>query len=337
MLIQILIRRLYHLIPVLLGVSLIVFSFIHLTPGDPIQMMLGESGGVDKEEIERLRHEFGLDKPLPIQFLSFVGKALHGDLGISIIDQRPVAQILKEHIPATLELTFCALIIAILIGIPMGIISAWRSNSALDTTSTVVSLLGISLPGFWLGIVLMMIFSMRLEWLPVTGRISYGVDFQSITGLYLLDSLLTGNLKAFWSAFRHLILPATALGTATAAITARMMRSSMLEVINHDYITFARAKGLSEIVIAIHHALKNALIPVISVLGIQVGVLLGGNMVIETVFGWPGLGRLTVDAIYARNYPIVQWVVLLYAVTYVVINLITDLIYTVLNPRVEIS
>lgn len=337
MLLHVFIRRLIHLIPVLLGVSIIVFSFIHLTPGDPIQIMLGEAGGVSQAEVDALRHEYGLDQPLLIQILHFVTNALRGNLGISITDQRPVTRVILEHIPATIELTLCALLFAIILGIPIGIIAAWKKNSAIDTGSTILSLLGISLPGFWLGIILMMIFSMRLEWLPVTGRIGYGIDFQTITGFYLFDSIVTGNLKAFWSAINHLILPAIALGAATTAITARMMRSSMLEVIQQDYILFARAKGLSETAIALRHALKNALIPVVSVIGLEIGVLLGGNMIIETVFGWPGLGRLAVDAIYARNYPLVQGVVLLYAITYVFINFITDFIYTMLNPRIELT
>ena len=336
MLIRLLIRRLFHLVPVLIGVSLIVFSFIHLTPGDPIALMLGEAGGVNQEEVAALRENFGLDKPLTAQFLHFMANAVRGDLGISIIDQRPVAHLIKERIPATVELTMCALCIALMLGIPLGIFAARRQNSVVDTGSTVFSLLGISLPGFWLGILLMMIFSMRLEWLPVTGRIDYGIDFHAVTGFYVVDSLLSGNLKAFGSALRHLVLPATALGAATTAVTARMMRSSMLEVIHQEYILFARAKGLSESAIVVRHALKNALIPVISVVGLQVGVLLGGNMIIETVFGWPGLGRLAVEAIYARNYPVVQGVVLLYAVTYVIINLITDIFYRVLNPQVEL-
>jgi len=336
MLLRVLVVRILHLIPVLLGVSLIVFSFIHLTPGDPIEMMMGEAGGVTEEEIDALRHQFGLDRPLPFQYVRFVVNAARGDLGISITDQRPVAEVIRERIPATVELTFCSLLIALIVAIPIGIISAWRQHSALDTGATVGTLLGVSLPGFWLGIVLIMIFSMRLEWLPVTARVDYGVGFSSITGFYLIDSIVTGNSAALASALRHLVLPSMALGAATAAITTRIMRSSMLGVIRQDYILFARAKGLSETAIALRHALKNALIPVVSVVGLQIGVLLGGNMIIETVFGWPGLGRLAVDAIYARNYPVVQGVVLLYAVTYVFVNLVTDLLYAVLNPRIEL-
>ena len=336
MFLRVCITRVFHLIPVLLGVSLIVFSFVHLTPGDPIEIMMGEAGGVTEGEIETLRHQYGLDRPLPVQYMRFVLGAARGDLGMSIVEQRPVAEIISERIPATVELTLCSLLIALLVAIPLGIISAWRQYSALDTGATVATLLGVSLPGFWLGIVLIMVFSMRLEWLPVTGRIDYEVALSSITGFYLLDSILSGNAHAFISVLRHLALPSFALGAATAAVTARMMRSSMLEVVRQDYILFARAKGLSETAIALRHALKNALIPVVSVLGLQIGVLLGGNMIIETVFGWPGLGRLAVDAIYARNYPVVQGVVLLYAVTYVFVNLVTDLIYALLNPRIEL-
>lgn len=335
MFLQFLLKRIFYLVPVLLGVSLIVFLFIHLTPGDPIEMMMGEAGGVTDEEIEALRHQFGLDRPLPIQYLRFVSNAAQGDLGQSITDQRPVVDVIRERIPATVELTLCALLFALVLAIPLGIISAWKQHSALDSGATVATLLGVSMPGFWLGIVLVLVFGMRLEWLPVTGRIDYGIPISSVTGFYLFDSLLTGTLATFFSAARHLILPSLALGAATAAISARMIRSSMLEVIRQDYILFARAKGLSEGAIALRHALKNALIPVVSVVGLQVGVLLGGNMIIETVFGWPGLGRLAVDAIYARNYPVVQGVVLLYAVTYVFINLLTDFLYALLNPKIE--
>ena len=337
MLLRVLTRRLVQLIPVLLGVSLIVFSFIHLTPGDPIEIMMGEAGGVSEEEIQNLRRQYGLDRPLPVQYARFLTGALKGDLGVSITDQRPVADLIRERLPATIELTLCALFIALVIALPTGIVCAWKQHSTVDTGATVISLLGVSVPGFWLGIVLIMLFSMQLEWLPVTGRIDYGVTLKAITGCHMLDSILTGNFHAFASALRHMILPAIALGAATAAITTRMMRSSMLEVIRQDYILFARAKGLSETVIALRHALKNALIPVVSVVGLQAGALLGGNMIIETVFAWPGLGRLAVDAIYARNYPVVQGVVLLYAVTYVFVNLATDIIYTVLNPKIELT
>ncbi|MBM4050207.1 MAG: ABC transporter permease [Planctomycetes bacterium] len=330
-------ERLFRLIPVLLGITLIVFLFMHLTPGDPIEMMLGEAGGVTQAEIQRLRHEYGLDQPLPVQFARFVTRALRGDLGLSFIHQRPVTQIIAEYLPATMELTAVSLVGGLLLALPLGVATAMRRRSAWDTGGTLLALLGISLPGFFFGILLILVFGMALEWLPVSGRIDYGVELHRISGFYLLDSLLTLNGRAFVSALQHLLLPALAMGAWTAALTMRMTRASMLEVLRQDYIVFARAKGLSEAAIAVRHALKNALIPVVSVVGLQMGALLGGNMVIEIVFSWPGLGRLCVEAIYARNYPLVQGIVLLYAITFVFINLVTDVLYTLLNPRVRLT
>lgn len=333
--IRIISKRLAQTILVLIGVSFIVVSFLHLTPGDPIELMMGEAAGVSEEEVEHLRHQYGLDRPFPVQYIHFVARAVQGDLGISFTHQRPVMDVIRDYLPATIELTLTAMLLALLIAIPLGMVSAMRPRGALDSGATLSALLGISMPGFLIGVLLILIFGMTLEWLPVSGRIDYGIVLKTITGCYLLDSLLTFNGAALLSALRHLLLPAIALGGWTAAITMRMTRSSMLEVLQQDYILFARAKGLSETAVALKHALKNALIPVVSVVGLQLGSLLGGNMIIETVFGWPGLGRMTVEAIYARNYPLVQAAVLLYAVTYVVINFVTDLLYIYLNPRIE--
>ena len=330
-----LMERLLRLVPVLLGITLVVFLFMHLTPGDPVELMLGEAGSVTKQEVEKLRRQYGLDQPLPVQYVRFLTHAVQGDLGMSFVHQRPVTQVIGEYLPATVELTVFSLVAGLLVALPLGMWAARRRGSAVDTGSTVLAMLGASLPGFFLGILLMLIFGMSLEWLPVSGRIDYGLGLEPITGLYVLDSALDLNIGALASSLQHLLLPSIALGAWTAALTMRMTRASMIEVLRQDYILFARAKGLSDRAVATRHALRNALIPVVSVVGLQIGALLGGNMVIETVFGWPGLGRLCIDAIHARNYPLVQGIVLLYAVTFVLINLVTDSLYAVLNPKVS--
>ncbi|HIE30423.1 TPA: ABC transporter permease [Candidatus Poribacteria bacterium] len=330
-------KRILRLFPVTLGVLLIVFSLMHLAPGDPVELMMGEAGHVTEEEIQQLRTQYGLDKPLYVQFLKYIAKASVGDLGVSFVKKQPVTSVIASRLPATVELTLAALILALLIAIPVGIISAVYHYSAVDRLTTTTSLIGVSIPGFYLGIILILIFGMSFQLLPVSGRSTYGAEPKIVTGFYLLDSLLTGNFKALKSTMKHLILPAITLAGATVAITVRMVRSSMLEVIRQDYIRTARAKGLSERKVLLKHALKNALVPTVSVVSLQVGVLLGGNMIIETVFSWPGLGSLAVEAIYARDYPLVQGIVLLYAVTYVFVNLAADIIYTYLNPRVELS
>ena len=330
-----LIERLLRLVPVLIGITLVVFLFMHLTPGDPVELMLGEAGGVTKQEVEKLRRQYGLDQPLPVQYVRFLTDAVRGDLGMSFVHQRPVTQVIGEYLPATVELTTFSLVVGLLVALPLGMWAARRRGSAVDTGSTVLTMLGASLPGFFLGILLMLVFGMSLEWLPVSGRIDYGVGLVPITGFYLLDSALALNVAALVSSLQHLLLPSIALGAWTAALTMRMTRARMIEVLRQDYILFARAKGLSDLAVGTRHALRNALIPVVSVVGLQIGALLGGNMVIETVFGWPGLGRLCIDAIHARNYPLVQGIVLLYAVTFVLINLVTDSLYAVLNPKVS--
>jgi len=329
-------KRILRLFPVMFGVLFIVFSLMHLAPGDPVELMMGEAGHVTEEEIQRLRAQYGLDKPLYEQFIKYIANAARGNLGASFVKQQSVVSLIKDRLPPTVELTAVSLILALLIAIPVGIISAVYQYSAVDRLTTTTSLIGISIPGFYLGIILILIFGMIFELLPVSGRSAYGKEPEIITGFYLIDSLITGDLKAFISTIKHLILPAITLAGATVAITVGMVRSSMLEVLRQDYIRTARAKGLPERKVLLKHALKNALIPTVSVVSLQVGVLLGGNMIIETVFSWPGLGSLTVESIYARDYPLVQGIVLLYAIIYVFVNLAADIIYTYLNPRVEL-
>lgn len=326
--------QLMYLVIVLLGVSLIVFSFLHLAPGDPVELMMGQAGNVSQEEMERLRQQHGLDQPLPVQFARFVADVARGDLGVSLQHKRPVHEVILERLPATLELTAVALALALGVALPLSIVAAVRHRSTFDYAAMTLTLTGVSVPAFWLGILLILILGMTLEWLPVAGRIDEVVGLRRITGFYLLDSLLMLNGAAFVSAVQHLILPALALGAGTVAVTARIARTSLLEVLQQDFVLAARAKGLPETSVVLKHALKNALIPVISVVALEVGVLLGGNMIVETVFGYPGVGRLTVDAIHARDYPLVQGVVLLYATTYVLVNFAADGMYRWLNPRI---
>ncbi len=330
-----LLERIIQLIPVLLGVSLIVFVMLALTPGDPVQIMVGEQA-ITPDQEAALRRDLGLDKPMAERFLLFVANAVQFDFGQSFYHGRPVADVIAERLPATIELSLVALIVALATAIPLGVLAAIRKNSIFDRLATVGALLGVSLPGFWFGILLILLFSVHLQILPVSGRIGYASEVPAVTGFLLIDTLVAGNIAAFGEALRYLLLPAITLGLPMTAILMRVTRTSMLEVMRQDYITFAEAKGLPRRRVLYRHALKNALIPTVSVAAIETGSLLGGNMIVETVFGWPGLGRLVVESIFLRNYPLVQAAVLLYAVTYVLLNFIADILYTVLNPRVKL-
>ncbi len=330
------IERLLAAIPIMLGVAIIVFLFMRMTPGDPVDIMMGQGGAVSAGEVEQLRSEFNLDKPILTQLGLFLADLSRGDLGNSFVRQTSVSTLIGERFPATIELALGSLIIGLLIAFPIGIISAIKQNSLLDRLSMAGAFLGISMPSFWLGILLIMIFSVKLHWLPVQGRIDYDAGLQTVTGFYVLDSLLTGNRVALVSSLKHLLLPSITLGAAVAAIVARVLRSSLLEILRSDYVKLARAKGASETVTVMKHALRNALIPTVTVVGLQVGVLLGGNMIVETVFSWPGLGRLVVDAIFSRDFPLVQGAVMVYAFTFVAANLIVDVLYTYLNPKIEL-
>jgi peptide/nickel transport system permease protein len=329
-------ERILTTLPIVLGVAIVVFFFMRLTPGDPVDIMMGQGGAVSTGEMEQLRHEFHLDEPLHVQLWLFLTDALGGDLGFSYVQKRPVIELIAERLPATIELAAGALFFGLLIAVPVGILSAVRQNSLLDRLSMAGAFLGISMPAFWLGIILILFFSVRLHWLPVQGRIGFGTGLEEVTGLYVLDSLLTGNWPALASSLKHLVLPSVSLGAAVAAIVARVLRSSMVEILRQDYITLARAKGLRNFLVVMKHALRNALIPTVTVVGLQVGTLLGGNMIVETVFGWPGLGRLVVRAIFERDFPLVQSAVMVYAITYVATNLIVDVLYTYLNPKIEL-
>jgi peptide/nickel transport system permease protein len=311
--------------------------------------MLGEHATA--ENVARIREQFGLDKPafldrdalaegdLPgffdSQYVSYFGRLLQFDLGNSIHRRIPIAETLKERFPATVELALLAMGLSLIIGIPVGILSAARRNSILDGTTMVGSLVGVSVPIFWLGIMEIMLFAVILKWLPSGGRLSSGVQIESITNLLLLDSLLTGNWAGFTDALKHIIMPAVSLATIPTAIITRMTRSSMLDVLQEDYIRTAAAKGLAERVVLFRHALKNAFLPVITIIGIQVGSLLAGAVLTETIFSWPGIGKWVYDSILGRDYPIVQGVTLLIAIIFLLVNLLVDLSYALLDPRIS--
>jgi len=326
-------KRLLMLIPVLLGTSIIAFSLIHLAPGDPARTMAGEHAS--QRTINAIKEKYGLDKPLYIQYGIWLNRALHGDMGRSIASNEYVTKEILDRFPNTFELTFFAMILAIAIGTMAGIISASKQYSALDYTFMGIALFGVSMPVFWLGIMLMMIFGVYLRWLPIAGRINILIPFHRITGFYLLDSIITGNFAALISTLRYLILPSTALATIPMATIARVSRSSMLEVLRQDFIRTERAKGLSERVVIYKHAVRNAMIPIITVIGLNFGLLLAGAILTETVFSWPGIGRYVVSAVRMRDYPAVQGCVLFFALVFVIVNLVTDIIYVYIDPRIH--
>lgn len=329
-------ERVLAALPIMVGIAVVVFAFMRFLPGDPVDIMIGEAGGASEAEIETLRAQFQLDKPLPVQLALYLGRLARGDLGYSIFRSRPVIEVIAETIPATVELAIFSMLFALVVALPVGVVSAVRQYSFLDRASMAGAFLGISMPAFWLGIICIIVFSLHLGWFPTSGRITYGLEPRAVTGLLVLDAVLTGNLPALWDALRHLVLPSVTLGAGMAAVVARVVRSSMLEVLRTDYVLLARAKGVAEMAVVIRHALRNALIPTVTVVGLQVGTLLGGNMIVETIFGWPGLGRLVVDAIFARDYPLVQGSVMVYALTFVLVNLATDVLYTYLNPKISL-
>lgn len=329
------VKRLLLLFPVLLGVSLFVFIVLHCFTTDPAALMLGQHATT--EQIEALREELGLNDPLYVQFGRFLWDIAHGDFGRSLMTRAPVTHELLTRFPATIELSVAAMFIATLVGLTIGVISAVKQYSLFDYLSMVGALAGVSMPIFWLGLMLIILFAVNLHWLPVAGRIDIGLEPQHITGFYILDSIITGDWAALKSSIGHLVLPALALASYSMAIIARMTRSTVLEVIRADYIRTARAKGLRETVVIYKHALRNALIPVVTVIGLQMGMLLGGAVLTETVFSWPGIGSFLVNGILAADYPVVQGAVILIATVFVVVNLIVDILYGFLDPRIRYS
>lgn len=328
-------KRLLSLLPVLLGITLLVFCFLHLIPGDPAVVLLGERA--TPEQIAALREQLGLNQPLPVQYLIFLGNLLRFDLGNSIISGIPIAAELRSRFPATLELSLGAMLVALILGIPAGILAAVRKNSWLDNLLMSGSLLGVSLPVYWLGLLLIYLFAVNLQWLPPSGRISVdvGFRFQPLTGFYLLDALLRLDGGALKDILAHLVLPALALGTIPLAILARITRSAMLESLAQDYIRTARAKGVPAVGVILRHALKNALLPINTIIGLQFGTLLGGAILTETIFSWPGIGSWIYDGILDRDYPVVQGGVVFVAIAFVLINLIIDISYAFFDPRIQ--
>ncbi|MGI4858478.1 MAG: ABC transporter permease subunit [Janthinobacterium lividum] len=327
-------RRLGMVVPTFIGITLLAFALIHLIPGDPVEIMMGERG-IDPAAHALALKQLGLDQPLPVQYGRYLWQALHGNLGQSLLSHTSVLSEFGARFPATVELSLCALLFAIVIGLPIGVAAALKRGSALDHGVMGAALTGYSMPIFWWGLILIMFFSVKLGWTPVSGRIAVEYDVPTVTGFMLIDGWLSTDPGAWRSAVSHLILPAIVLGTIPLAVIARMTRSSMLEVLREDYIRTARAKGLSRARVVVVHALRNALVPVITVIGLQVGTLLAGAVLTETIFSWPGVGKWLIDAISRRDYPVVQGGILLIALLVIVVNLCVDLLYGVLNPRVR--
>jgi dipeptide transport system permease protein len=329
-----LLTRASLVVPTFIGITLLAFILVHAVPGDPIQVMAGEYA-VSPERHAELLHSYGLDRPLSIQYLRYVGHVLDGDLGRSLITHVPVLDEFGALFPATVELSLAAMLFAVLVGLPAGILAAVRRNTILDHGVMGVSLAGYSMPIFWWGLLLILLFSNTLGWTPVSGRIDVAFDIEPVTGFLLIDALLAGDSDAFMSTLGHLVLPAIVLGTIPLAVIARMTRSAMLEVLGEDYIRTARAKGLVPVRVIGVHALRNALIPVVTVIGLQIGYLFAGAILTETVFSWPGVGKWLVDSIFRRDYPVLQGGMLLIGTLVMIINLAVDLLYGLINPRIR--
>ena len=321
-------------LPTFVGITLLAFAMIRLVPGDPVELLVGERG-ISAERHAELRAGLGLDKPLLVQYSIYMGGVVKGDLGKSIVTKRPVTEEFFTLFPATVELSLCALVFAVVLGLPAGIIAAVGRGSVFDHTVMGAALTGYSMPIFWWGLLLIILFSGILGWTPVSGRISLLYYFEPVTGFMLIDSLLSGESGAFRSAASHLVLPTIVLGTIPLAVIARQTRSAMLEVLNEDYVRTARAKGLAPLRVIGLHALRNALIPVVTVIGLQVGVLFSGAVLTETIFSWPGIGKWLIDSISRRDYPSVQGGILLIATTVILVNLAVDLVYGLINPRIR--
>jgi len=329
-----LMARLGILVPTFLGVALVAFSFIRLLPGDPVTLMAGERG-ISPERHAELMAALGYDRPIFVQFMDYVVRLLHGDFGTSLVTRRPVLTEFLTLFPATVELSLVAIVLAVLIGVPAGVFAAVKRGSWIDQTIMGTALVGYSMLIFWWGLLLIIFFSGTLGWTPVSGRISLMYFFPQPTGFMLVDSLLSGQKGAFASAVSHLILPSIVLATIPLAVIARQTRSAMLEVLSEDYVRTARAKGLKPRRVIGIHALRNALIPVITTIGLQIGVLMAGAILTESIFSWPGIGKWMVDSVFRRDYPVVQGGLLLIALVVMVVNLVVDLLYGLINPRVR--
>ena len=329
-----LLRRLAVLIPTFIGVSIIAFSFIRMLPGDPVALLSGERV-MSPERHAQISHELGYDRPIVIQYLDYLWGVLRGDFGNSISTTAPVLDQFFQLFPATLELSICAILFAVVLGIPAGVFAAIKRGSAFDQSIMGAALVGYSMPIFWWGLLLILLFSVQLGITPVSGRIAVQYFIEPVTGFLTIDSLLAGDIDAFWSALSHLVLPAIVLGTVPLAVIARMTRSAMLVVLGEDYIRTARAKGMAPLRVVALHALRNALIPVVTVIGLQVGTLFTGAILTETIFSWPGIGKWMVDSVFRRDYPVIQGGLLIIAGIIMLVNLVVDLLYGLINPRIR--
>jgi peptide/nickel transport system permease protein len=329
------VRRLLLLVPILLGLSILVFLWIRALPGGPAQALLGER--LTPEARAQIERQYGLDRPLHIQYVRYLRTVGQGEFGTSITTRRPVTDELRERFPATIELALAAMLFSIVFGIPLGFVAAKRHGGILDNASLVASLIGISIPIFFLAILLKYVFAVKLGLLPTVGRVSVLIDVERRTNLLILDSILSANWAALVDVLKHLVLPAMALGTIPLAVVARITRAAVLDVLNEDYVRTARAKGLGPRVVDARHVLRNALLPITTIIGLQTGLLLSGAVLTETVFAWPGMGTWLVDAIRARNYPVLQGGILFVSVVFVLVNLIVDISYAIINPRIRYS
>ena len=329
------VRRLLLLVPILVGLSILVFLWIRVLPGGPAQALLGERGTAEQEaQIER---QYGLDEPIHVQYVKYVQTVVRGDLGDSIATRRPVTEELKQRFPATIELALAAMLFSIVFGIPLGFFAAKKHGSPFDHASLVLSLLGISIPIFFLAIILKYIFAVQLGWLPTVGRISVLIDLEHPTNFYVLDAIIAGDPEALWDVLKHLVLPAIALGSIPLAVIARITRAAVLDVQNEDYVRTARAKGVSPRRVDSRHVLRNAMLPIATIIGLQTGLLLSGAVLTETVFAWPGIGTWLVNAIRVRDFPVLQGGILFVSIVFVLVNLVVDVMYAVINPRIRYS
>src|SRR4029079_19308480 len=328
-----LLGRIAATIPVVLLISLLVFLLIHAAPGDPAELLLSEEAS--PADIADARHRWGLDQPIYVQYLRFLANILAGDFGVSFRYADPVITLIGERLPATIELTIASMLIALIFGIPLGVWAGAKPNSWVDNLGSAFGFFGISMPSFWFGIMLILIVSGYLNWLPSSGRSTYGIARGSETGFYIINNLVAGNMQAAWDGIKHIVMPAVALGTGMMGLIMRVTRSSVIEVMDEDYVRTARAKGLGERTVLWRHVLRNALVPVITVVGRELGTLLRGSLIRETVFAWPGSGSLLIAAIQARDYPLITGTVLTYTIAFVVINFAIDILYAVIDPRIR--
>ena len=328
-------KRLAGVVPILIVVSGIIFALMQLAPGDAVNMLISDEAS--EADIARIRAAWGLDQPAYVQFLNFLGNAAVGDFGTSFRYQMPVIEIILERLPATLELSLAATLIAVGVGVPLGVLAAARPGSAWDAIASAFSFAGISMPNFWLGIMLILLFAGHFNMLPSGGRIPWGLEVDRVTGFLTIDTVLAGRWDAFWATLKHLALPAFVLGTNMTGIITQMTRAQVLDALREDFVTTARAKGLSESRVMWRHAFRNAMVGVVTIIGLEFGTLLSGAMIVETVFAWPGIGNLLITGISSRDFPLIIGLVLVYTGMFILMNLLIDLLYTLIDPRIRMK